>query len=473
MNKPNILLIMTDQQQAQTISSDHICKTPNIQKLIEKGTIFKKAYTPCAVCTPARASLYSSSYPHKHGMLTVEHSRPAITLLKHEPMRYFTNLLSDNGYHCTHVGRWHITGDDPSPAYDECYTIEDLMNERKKAGLGDFFSLDSIKDTVNLKRDGWKDWLASGTIKDEEKYNLTGGLSMVACEKLEKLTKNNKPWMLTLGLYDPHDPYSCPEEFEKLYDSDTIPKPENWDDDFSDKPNLYAKQRRLLWDKLSWPEQAKCLARYYGSCSYIDHWVGKILNTLKKTGQMDNTMIIYTADHGDMMAGHGLFLKGILPFEEAWKIPLVIKWPKTDAQTKTTCSDYVSLLDVGPTILKTCGVNCWPDSQGDPIQDVLSGKLERNSFYGEFHGGEYYFTQRVVWNGKYKYVFNAFDEDELYDHNTDPNEMRNVINDPDYSEIKTECLEVFWKHHDLSDDFLDISYPNVAMLEKGPLVHRK
>ena len=465
---PNVLLIMTDQQQGFTVHPDHPCRTPNVERLAEQGVRFERAYTPCAVCTPARASLYSSYYPHDHGMLTVEHSRPALTLLRHEPMRYFTGPLRQLGYQTIHVGRWHITANDPSGAFEETYTIADFAADRKKAGMSRFHAIDTLEDPVYLRRPGWKDWLAAAITTEPEELTITGGLGLKAEARLRELCRSQRPWLLTYSVFDPHDPFSCPRRFAEMYDPAGIAKPPNWDDPLTDRPALYRRQRRALWDKIPWSDQAKCISRYWGACSHVDDRVGRLLEILDQTGQAENTLVIYVSDHGDMMAGHSLFLKGILPFEEAWRVPLVIRWPAGIPARGGLDDQIVSLLDVAPTILRAAGADVWDDARGRPLQDVVAGKVDRRSFYGEFHGGEYYFTQRVLWHGQHKFVFNAFDEDELYDLAADPHEMRNVSNDPAYRGVKDACLKEFWRQHRQSHDFLDISYPNVALVEQGP-----
>ena len=249
MRSPNILLILTDQQQAQTIESASPCTMPNVQSLASQGVQFSRAYTPCVVCSPARASLFSSYYPHQHGTLTVVHSRPAISLLSAEPMRYFTTSLKDRGYNQTHVGRWHVTPEeDPLVAgYDEAFTVEDVKKMRVDNGLSELFhSPDALESPIYLNRPGWKDWLVSATLNEPTELTLDGCIGQMGVQKLEELCKKPEPWHLTVSFYSPHDPYSCTREYENLYDYKDIHKPSNWDDDMKDKPALYRRHRREL-----------------------------------------------------------------------------------------------------------------------------------------------------------------------------------------------------------------------------------
>lgn len=475
-NSPNVLLILTDQQQAQTIESASPCIMPNVQSLASQGVQFTRAYTPCVVCSPARASLYSSYYPHQHGKLTVVHSRPAMNLLKSQPMRYFPELLRDKGYKQIHVGRWHINPEeDPLVAgYDEAFTVEDVKKKRIENGIGEFFhghNPDFLESPIYLNRPGWRNWLVSSVLKEPTDLTLDGCIGQAGVKKLKKLSEQQDPWHLTVSFYSPHDPYSCTKEYEDLYDWRDVPKPPNWDDDMKDKPAIYRRHRRDLWDRLTWEEQAKSIARYWGSSRLVDDQIGQLLKVLDETGQAENTIVIFTSDHGDMLGGHGLFLKSILPFEEAWRIPLVIRWPSGIPARGIVNDRFASLLDIAPTILDAAGADVWEDAQGMPLQNLLECEeipSHHKSFYGEFHGGEYYFTQRIVWGIRYKFVFNSFADDELYDLENDPHEMQNLIDKPEMAEVKQNMFQLYWEKHKRSNDFLDLSYPTIALFTDGP-----
>ena len=387
-------------------------------------------------------------------------------------MRYFTEPLRKQGYRQVHVGRWHVTPEENAlvGGYDEAFTEPDMREIRRQAGLEGFWTKRSIADPVYLKRPGWEDWLVSAVLTDKEELTFEGSVCSKAIDKLQDLCQQSNPWHLSVNFFSPHDPYSCPREYAEMYDPKDIPKPANWNDDMKDKPALYRRHRRELWDRLSWEEQAKSIARYWGACTYIDDCVGRLLNVLDQSGQASNTLVIYTSDHGDMMGGHGLFLKGIMPFEETWRVPLIVRWPERVSPRGPISEQLVSLLDIAPTIINAANADIWDDAQGLPLQRLVDDgdAPKRQYFYGEFHGGEYYYTQRIVWNLRHKFVFNSFDEDELYDLQSDPQEEHNLINDPAVAEVKKQMLRLYWQQHDATGDFLYLNYPSIALFSEGP-----
>jgi len=471
MKRPNTLLVVTDQQQGQVTERSSPVHLPNLRRLANEGVQFDRAYTCCAVCSPARASLYSSYYPHQHGVLTVVHSRPAITLLNHRPMRYFTHELREQGYLQSLVGRWHVTADeDPSVGrYDTVIKTDDYKRWLGELGI-DPTHPDSLRDRVFVRRPGWNDWVLSAQVAHDELL-FDGWVGDRGVQELGRLCDQDRPWHLTVGFFGPHDPYMCPERIERMYPTDEIPRPPGYDEDPTGEPEVYARHRRHNWDGIPWEQQAKSIARYYGACTFIDEHLGRMLDVLDRTGQADNTLVIFTSDHGDMLGAHGVYLKSPFPFEPAWRIPLVVRLPGAIPATAPVTDRFAGICDIAPTILRAAGAEVWGDAQGAPLQDVLAQDPpgeDRKSFYGEFHGGEYYFTQRIVWGLRYKLVFNTFAQDELYDLEEDPHEMYNRIDDSELSDVVKRMYRLYWKHHEGSDDFLDLKYPSIALFSEGP-----
>jgi arylsulfatase A-like enzyme len=388
-------------------------------------------------------------------------------------MRYFTQPLREAGYNQSLVGRWHITADeDPTVAgYDEVFHTSEVKEIRKQAGLPeDFFDASCLKDPVYLKRPGWNDWLMSAELTDPKEMTVDGAVGEQAVKTLNNLTRQDQPWHLAVGFFGPHDPYSAPSEYTERYAPRSIPEPPNRQDSLEDRPALYRRHRRELWDRIDWPDQAKAISRYWASCAMVDDYVGRLMRILDETGQADNTLVIFTSDHPDMMASHGMFLKGIYPYEAGWRIPLIMRWPGRFPAGRKESDAYVSLLDIAPTILTAAGLPVWDDADGAPLQDLIDQPTpeERQSFYGEFHGGEYYYAQRVLWARDHKLVFNSFDEDELYDLKNDPHERRNLAGDPAHRSVLNDMQERYWTCHEASHDFLNLSYPSIALFPFGP-----
>jgi arylsulfatase A-like enzyme len=187
----------------------------------------------------------------------------------------------------------------------------------------------------------------------------------------------------------------------------------------------------LRWNTshLTWPDWQKVIATYWGYCSFIDDQVKRILQCLEETGLADNTVIIYSADHGGMLGGHRLFNIGMHMYEETYHIPLLVSWPRV-TPAASVCHSYVSLVDIMPTLLHIGGAEVPEGIDGRLLTSFLKGGTVDNwpdDVYAEFHGYESALcTIRMVRTKSWKYVYNPCSEDELYDMKSDPFELNNV-----------------------------------------------
>jgi arylsulfatase A-like enzyme len=262
-----------------------------------------------------------------------------------------------------------------------------------------------------------------------------------------------------------------PLSYYQRYDPARIPIPANGEDDLADRPNIY-RRMRATWSEMAWPDYARAIARYYGSCSLIDDQIGRALQALEETGQADRTIVVYTNDHGIMMGAHGLMCLGVFPFEEGYRIPLIVRWPGSGS-AGATCERLVSLLDLGPTITELSGCDELERAQGRSLVPLLQGRQPedwRDDAYAEFHGQRFFWTQRIVWTDRLKYVFNGFDFDELYDLDADPHEMHNLALDPAYADLLREMAARMWAHvREIGDDNLrDSHYGMFLFAPVGP-----
>jgi arylsulfatase A-like enzyme len=182
---------------------------------------------------------------------------------------------------------------------------------------------------------------------------------------------------------------------------------------------------------LDWSQFAEATACYYALCSLIDDQIGRILVVLEELGQAENTIIVFLSDHGDYMGAHRLLLKGIPVFEEAYRVPLILNGPGIPAGRQI--EQIVSLLDLAPTLVELTTRSKF-DCHGRSLVPLLQGDQPDwpGEAFAECHGQRFYYTQRVLWRNNLKYVFNGFDEDELYDLAADPHELRNLASDPAY-----------------------------------------
>lgn len=479
MPTPNVLLLLTDQQQASTIDPESPCATPNVDRLAGEGTRFRRCYTSNPICSPSRASLLTGVLPHEHGMVDCTHTVPPYRARFRQDLLTWSESLAEAGYYLGYVGKWHIERSRKLEefGFDE-YTIgwtdklEDGYRDHRR-GLGldpnPDRSPDGLEDAGVVEQPGYRDLTLYGTHDEpvdgtREYYTYTLGEQFV-----RDRASADEPWCLTVSTYGPHDPYIVPEAYADRYDSDDLEKPANLHDSMADKPELYRRQQSV-WDGLGWAEIAEARAHYFAYCSLIDDQVGRLLDALAETGQLDDTVVIYASDHGDFLGAHRLFTKGAPPFEETYRVPLVIRRPGDEGRVR---DDVVQLHDLAPTIAELGGCDTRPGRARTPIRNDMAlqvkGELghdadrsfrsrslvpfldgdgpdrHRDEAYAEFHGQRFNWTQRIVWDDRYKYVFNGFARDELYDLEEDPDELVNRVDDPDHRAHTERLARRMWE----------------------------
>lgn len=436
MKKPNIIFLIQDQMQQNVLKKESGCIMPNLNKLMDDGVFFEQAHTCNAICSPARASLLTGTLPHVHGMVDCTHTVPSYRAEFNDRLDTITRALHDEGYYVSYYGKWHIERTHQL----EKFGIDTYETEKH---LPSFHV--TMKDKVVTSNHGYEDKLLCGVFSEditytEEHYIYEKAIADIECQK-----NKGRPFCTFISTYAPHDPYCVPEEVYQLYDGHELPIPRSHYDSMIDKPAIYRRMRDAL-GQLSHTDYQKALRCYYSYCTLVDLQVGSLIQYLKANGLYDNTMIICLSDHGDMMGAHGLMMKSVEPFEEVYRIPLVIKLPKQE-RAGQKCDFYISTYEIAPTVLELAG--CRP-LKGDYIAAsmvpwIAGDKKDKHYAFAEFYGQRYSFTQRILWENNMKYVFNAFDNDELYDLTVDPDEMTNLNARPDYEEKKIELCKRMWE----------------------------
>jgi arylsulfatase A-like enzyme len=264
-----------------------------------------------------------------------------------------------------------------------------------------------------------------------------------------------------------------------MYDLDAVPLPESYIDDLIDKPRIYQRMRKMRFGQLSDREVREGIRHFWAYCTYLDAMFGRILAALEETGQADNTIVIYTADHADYCGEHGLFAKGIPSFRGAYHIPAVVRWPGAIKNPGRQVDALVSEADFAPTLLEVAGLDVGALRRegrhftGESLVPFLrdqSPQAWRDAIYTQCNGVELYYTQRSVMTQAFKYVFNGFDQDELYDLRNDPHEMRNLANDPQYEPVKRELCKRLWRFAHKEEDSAINPYITVGLVPYGPAI---
>lgn len=468
MSRPNILIFMTDQHQAATVDPGSPCLTPNIDRFASQGMRFSRAYTPTALCAPARASFVTSLYPHRHGMLNNPHVSMAIRKGLAGPFPHFSDRLKEAGYRLSYCGKWHVS-EEKRPS-DHGWEEPDEATQRKLWGGWPGGKVPASAGYW-LRRPGYEPYLLYGTPDCGPEEFTEHSWTRYAIGRLKELAKGRRPWCLYLGVHGPHDPYVAPPEFVRKYDPARIPEPASFHDPMSDKPAVYRRWREEVWGTLDWPQYAAATAHYWGFVSFLDDLFGQLMAALDETGQASDTLVLFTSDHGEMMGGHGLFFKGVPAFEECYRIPMIARLPGV-VPAGTSCAEFASLIDIGPTLIELAGARPLDESHGRSMVPLLRGEVPADwpqEFLGQFHGTELLYSQRIVTTKRHKYVFNGFDFDELYDLEADPHEMRNLYSSSGHRGVLADMLARLWRRSlAVGDTISCLGYPTTDLVPNGP-----
>ncbi|NJN84660.1 MAG: sulfatase-like hydrolase/transferase, partial [Caldilineaceae bacterium] len=345
--RPNILIFMTDQEQADVVGPDHPCQTPNADRLAAEGIRFTRTFTPTAHCCPARATFFTGLYPSRHGIYNNVRTRTAIHEGLNEGVVTFGERLADVGYKLTLCGKWHVTAhEDPADrGWEERAvtaaggTFHSRSIDDWRAGPNGVDTSDDKRPRGHVQRPGWGDFVVYKTLANggPKGYENLHDYKVVqeAIAAMDELTAQDDPWCLFVGPIGPHDPFNVPKKFVDMYDPADVPLPASYSDSLEDKPRIYQRQRRQLWDQLSEEEVRESIAHYWAYCTLEDALLGELLDALDASGEADNTLVIFLSDHGDYVGSHGLYLKGVPAFREAYHVPCIVRWPKGDPRART------------------------------------------------------------------------------------------------------------------------------------------
>jgi len=452
-------MIVTDQQRYDTIralGASHM-DTPNLDRLAERGVSFSNCHVTAPSCVPCRASLFTGYYPHTNGVLA--NGQPW--------SKTWVSDLADAGYHTVNIGKMHTIPYEAPAGFHERFVVEN--KDRFMEGRWYFDEWDKALAAHGLKkqqrveyrkREDYRDSLGAFTWdlpKHLHSDIFVGGMARWWLE-----TKPvEKPIFLVVGFPGPHPPYDPTADYAEKYLERDIPMPEVTPEEMAGLVPAFAEKRvhdvEVDHDSVAWKldptdaEMRRMRAYYYANVEMIDNEVGLILDTLAARGNLDNTIIIFTSDHGDNLGDHGLSQKWA-PYEEVTRVPLIISAPKKFSGGKTV-DKLVQLFDLGPTILEWAGVE--PDSSFEA--QSLNQALESEEFPGRSHvfceqGGDVNLTGAsfitMVRSERHKLVhFQGADYGQLFDLQADPKERVNLWDDPEEAGVKSNLMNVLLNWH--------------------------
>lgn len=473
--KYNVLWVCADQLRADALgcNGDQYSHTPNIDRLAKRGVNLKNAYCQNPTCTPSRSSFLTGRYPRTCRCRQNGQALPMDEIL-------VTKLLADNGYRCGLAGKLHIRPNHPDVAPNGEKRGDDGYSVFHSSGPGGK-GWGSYEYRTWLKDKGVRQHVENypGTVYVqygmEEQHHHTTWCFEKARNFMKEATQNNTPWLFSVNIIDPHHPFDPPKELldkyvEKLSD---IPMPNYVEGELENKNifqkqdhessyNSYAVRPKLSYishgadraaigyDELTAEEHKLLRASYYAMIELIDRQLGETLAVLEELGQLENTIVIFMADHGELLGDHGIYLKGPHFYRPAVNIPLIISCPgliKENVESEA----LVELVDIAPTLCEAAGVEKQVQMQGKSLWGLLTGDKDvnrhRDSVYCEYYNSMFwhrtpkaYCTMRF--DGRYKIVgIHSTNEYELYDLEKDPKETNNYWDDPDYAQIRTQQLQ--------------------------------
>jgi len=447
MRPPNLLFLISDQQRADTAEPDTLCQMPNLDSLAAAGTRFNRCYTVNPICSPTRASLLTGVLPHTHGMVDCTHAGEPYRAKFNTDLPVWSCALQEAGYRTGYFGKWHIERSNRLENFG--FDVYDVESYHQKLGLVEMDA--QMRPHCVIQQKGYKGFPLYGVSDTPVETTSEHQLYSRGIEFLEEAVRRpDQPWALFLSSEAPHDPYVTPRPYYGRYNPADIPRPPSFDDDLSGRPAIYRRIQQV-WHQLDWPQFAEATACYYALCSLIDDQIGRIMAALRELGQEENTIIVFTSDHGDYMGAHRLMLKGIPAFEEAYRVPLILKGPGIPAGRQV--EQITSLLDLPRTLAQLTIGSDFP-GQGRSLSPLLQNEQAEweNEAYAECHGQRFNYTQRILWRDNFKYVFNGFDEDELYNLAADPREMRNLARDPAHQTTLESMAGRMWEIIRQTDD---------------------
>ena len=470
--KPNILILMADQMQARVLDHDHVCQTPYLDRLATEGTRFTRAYTPNNICSPTRASIMTGLMPHNHGVLEVLYPTPDLHVLRSDKP-HFAQRLVETGYRTGYFGKWHVERTNELNQFG--WQMDGGEKNQFYRNLAKEFNASKTEfDPAVFVEEpyGYGPHLFCGVTDRPANERAMGLTTNLALNYLRDAVNQDDPWCCFVSFQEPHDPYVTDRRHYDYYARKTVQPPPNADDDLEDRPALY-RRAQGIWRQFSQEQKNEARVCYFASITELDAQFGRLLNFLEEQEKLSETIIIMCADHGDLLGAHGLFFKDISAFEEIFQVPLIIKGP--GIAQNSICEGRVGLHDLCPTILELAGCETigTPDSRSfiELLRNPNSINAEWTRGYAEYYGNRYRLTQRVVWEGDWKFVFNGFDFDELYNLAEDPFEMKNLAPDPVYREQHIRMMQLYWRYAKETDDepLVRTLYPALRLGIVGPL----
>ncbi|WP_045392873.1 sulfatase-like hydrolase/transferase [Falsirhodobacter sp. alg1] len=483
-DRPNILILCTDQQRRDTLSCYGAigAVTPNLDRLAAQGARFENAYVQNPICGPSRASLFTGMYVRNHGLWANGVSLP-------EDRQMFTRTLADAGYDCGMVGKQHLAACDgwqTEPRRDDGYRVWDWSHGKNHrsvqnaylkwlhATYPDIYSAafpekgaNENTHIANMSRTG----TPIDAVPPHAHYTHWVATRVV---DFVRTPRGDQPFFMMANFFDPHHPFGVPQEYRDRIDAAKIPLPVGFAGELRTKPADQEKYSRTSYggeapgfQDYTAEEIREIRAIYYAMITFIDDEVGRILAALDASGQADNTLVIFTSDHGEMLGDHSQLMKGPMMYDAAVRVPLLMRWPLRIA-TDTVVAPPVQWVDIAPTCLDAAAAGRMAQHQGASLLPLARGG--DTAGWRDWAMCEYRdsgiaedpaIMTTMLRKGDWKLVLWHGDPDtdrppegELYNLATDPAELNNLFDSPGHAgtrrRMKRALLDVYHQTEDRS-----------------------
>lgn len=443
-DQPNLLFVWTDEQRADTFAAygNERFHMPVLNRLARESVVFDRNYVTQPVCTPSRASIMTGLWPHQSGCLNNN------IALKRETAA-LPELMGRHGYRTAYMGKWHL-GDEvfAQHGFEEWVSIEDGYSKWYSAGR-DAETVSSYHKFLTgsgYRSEKGKTFSREWAVRRPVEHCKPAFLAAEASRFI--LGAGNQPWMLSVNFLEPHMPFSGP--YNDLHTEEEAPVPANWPGDtMQGEPEDYVRKRKGYLEKGFGGEDLKTRAgwqrlnrNYAGLCTQVDQALGRILWALEASGQAENTAIVYTSDHGEMMGAHGLVGKTVM-YEEALRVPLVVRAPYL-RQRPGRVERNTSSIDIAPTVLDLLGRKPAAPVAGHTLVPLMSGGGHPEPYVFSHWNTEAFGTngRTVISPEGLKLVVHDRDKPMLTDRRRDPLETTNLVAEAgrraDVSRLKRE-----------------------------------
>ena len=453
---PNILLILPDQMRASAMGCDGNTevKTPNIDRLAAEGMRFSRTYANVPVCCPARAILMTGTYPHVNGMV-------ANDLRLREEHVTIAEILRDAGYRTGFIGKWHLDGGPRDPGF--------VPPGPRRQGF-EFWAAYECHHR-HFEPTYFRDTPDAITVrKFEPEASCDFAVEFLNSQPMDQ------PFFLTVQMGPPHDPYGAPEEYMRKFPPERITPRDNWKPGSETRPappagkkGVGAASNRFV--PLGGLEE---IAAYYAAIAAVDDQVGRLLKTLAERQLDENTIILFTSDHGDMLGSHGMRRKR-KPHDESARVPGIVRWPARIPKGRTV-ETLFSHIDMPPTLLALAGLPVPKHMQGADLSRVARGETTDGpdsvllQIFVPYNPDQIARAWRGIVTARHTYA--RFEQEPwvLFDRERDPAELQNLASDPAHSDLQRELdqrLAALMKRY--GDDW---RFNSSELVEEGGRLYR-